>query len=65
MKIGELLKERRIKQGISITKLAELAKVSRPTIYKIEDNANVDLGILANVADALDRQLVIKLKRKG
>ena len=50
---GKLLKEQREKQGLTRAKLATLAGVSRPTIYKAEAGEDLLLSTVDKLAKVL------------
>lgn len=53
--IGDIIKELRLKKGLSQRKLAEIVKVSNTTISDIEKNIrNVTIDTLQKIAEALD-----------
>lgn len=51
-----LIKEYRKKQGLSIKQLANLTKISRSYLYKLENNRNLDVSLikLYKISVALD-----------
>lgn len=65
MTIGEHIKQLRKRAYLSVSDLSKISNVSIPTIYKIErDEQNIDLSKIADVCDALDRKVKMKLVKK-
>ena len=63
-KIGEAIKSRRKELGITQPHLAELAKVSTNTLYKIErGQGNPSLDILDKLAEVLGMELKLEVKK--
>jgi transcriptional regulator with XRE-family HTH domain len=63
-KIGETIKSRRNELGITQPHLAELAKVSTNTLYKIErGQGNPSLDILDKLAEVLGMELKLEVKK--
>lgn len=63
--IGETVKIRRKELGITQPHLAELAKVSTNTLYKLErGQGNPSLDVLIKIADVLGLELRLDLKKK-
>lgn len=63
--IGETVKIRRKELGITQPHLAELAKVSTNTLYKLErGKGNPSLDVLIKIADVLGLELRLDLKNK-
>lgn len=63
--LGETLRTLRERQGMTQEELAEKARLSRATISAVEnDAANVTLGTLMSVAEALGRTLRIDLVKQ-
>ena len=61
--IGEVIKNRRKVLGITQPHLAELAKMSTNTLYKIErGQANPTLDILNKLAEVLGMELKLEVK---
>lgn len=61
--IGEAIKNRRKVLGITQPHLAELAKMSTNTLYKIErGQANPTLDILNKLAEVLGMELKLEVK---
>lgn len=61
--IGETVKNRRKELGITQPHLAELAKVSTNTLYKLErGQGNPSLVVLNNLAEVLGMELVMNVK---
>ena len=64
--IGEAIRKRR--KGLKITQpnLAELAKISVNTLYKIErGDANPTLDVLEKITDVLGLELKLEVKQTG
>ncbi len=62
--IGEAIKTRRKELNITQPHLAELAKVSTNTIYKIERGlGNPSLEVLDNLAEVLGMELILRVKK--
>ncbi len=62
--IGETIKTRRKELNITQPHLAELAKVSTNTIYKIERGlGNPSLEVLDNLAEVLGMELILRVKK--
>lgn len=63
--LGETLRTLRERQGMTQEELAEKARLSRATVSAVEnDAANVTLGTLISVAEALGRTLRIDLVKR-
>ncbi len=63
--IGEAIKNRRKLLGITQPHLAELAKVSTNTLYKLErGQGNPSLEVLKKLADVLGMELKLEVKMK-
>jgi y4mF family transcriptional regulator len=63
--IGKSIKNRRKELGITQPHLAELAKVSTNTIYKIErGQGNPSLDVLSKLAEVLGMDLKLEVKKK-
>lgn len=61
--LGESIKNRRKELSITQPHLAELAKVSTNTLYKLErGQGNPSLDVLNKLAEVLGMELVIKVK---
>ncbi len=61
--IGETVKNRRKELGITQPHLAELAKVSTNTLYKLErGQGNPSLVVLNKLAEVLGMELVMNVK---
>ncbi|MBL0310470.1 MAG: helix-turn-helix transcriptional regulator [Bacteroidetes bacterium] len=61
---GETIKIRRKELGITQPHLAELAKVSTNTLYKLErGQGNPSLDVLNKLAEVLGMELVMEVKR--
>lgn len=64
--IGESIKSRRKELGITQPHLAELAKVSTNTLYKLErGKGNPSLNVLNKLAEVLGMELKLVVKKKG
>ncbi len=62
--IGETIKTRRKELNITQPHLAELAKVSTNTIYKIERGlGNPSLEVLDKLAEVLGMELILRVKK--
>lgn len=63
--IGETIKYRRKELGITQPHLAELAKVSTNTLYKLErGQGNPSLEVLTKLAEVLGMELTLEVKKK-
>ncbi len=61
--IGETIKSRRKELNITQPHLAELAKISTNTLYKLErGQANPSLDVLNKLAEVLGLELTLKVK---
>jgi y4mF family transcriptional regulator len=61
--IGESVKNRRKELGITQPHLAELAKVSTNTLYKLErGQGNPSLNVLNKLAEVLGMELKLEVK---
>lgn len=60
--MGKKIKELRIKQKISMSKLSELSKVNRSTIKRIESGHDCAFGTVEKLVECLGFELVICLK---
>ena len=64
MQIGHTIKSRRKELGITQTVLAELAEVSKNTIYKLErGESNPTLGMVTALLEILGLNLRIEVKK--
>lgn len=62
--IGEAIKNRRKELGITQPDLAELAKVSINTLYKLErGQSNPSLDVLNKLAEVLGMELKLEVKK--
>lgn len=62
--IGETIKNRRKELSITQPHLAQLAKVSTNTLYKLEwGQGNPSLDVLNKLAEVLGMELTLKVKR--
>ncbi len=63
--LGETIKNRRKELGITQPHLAELAKVSTNTLYKLEQGkGNPSLEVLNKLTEVLGLELTLKVKKK-
>ena len=65
MNIGEILKEARIKKGLSVIEVARALGIDRTTYFRYENNQvkNIPIQNLLKLADILDINLnEIKIK---
>ena len=61
--VGKQIKERRVTLGITQWVLAEMAGISKNTLYKIEiGQANPTLNILNKIADILGMEVKMVVK---
>jgi transcriptional regulator with XRE-family HTH domain len=61
---GETIKNRRKELSITQPHLAELAKVSTNTLYKLESGqGNPSLDVLNKLAEVLGMELTLKVKK--
>ncbi|MBI2271910.1 MAG: helix-turn-helix transcriptional regulator [Bacteroidetes bacterium] len=64
-KFGESIKARRKELRITQPHLAELAKVSTNTLYKLErGQGNPSLDVLNKLAEVLGMELTLEIKKK-
>jgi y4mF family transcriptional regulator len=64
--IGESVRNRRKELGITQPHLAELAKVSTNTLYKLErGQGNPSLDVLNKLAEILGMELKLEVTKKG
>lgn len=64
-KIGDRIKARRKELKITQPHLAELAKISPNTLYKLEKGqGNPSLEVLSKVAEVLGLELILDIKKK-
>lgn len=62
---GEAVKTRRKELGITQPHLAELAKISTNTLYKLErGQGNPSLSVLIKLAEVLGMELTLEVKNK-
>lgn len=62
--IGQQIKERRHTLGITQPDLAEMAGISKNTLYKIETGqANPTLKVLNKIADILGMEITLTIKK--
>lgn len=65
-KLGETIKSRRNELGITQPHLAELAKVSTNTLYKLEKgHGNPSLDVLNKLSEILGMELMLEVKKKN
>ena len=61
---GEIIRERRKELGITQPHLAELAKISTNTLYKLErGQGNPSLEVLYKLAEVLGMELTLEVKK--
>ncbi len=61
---GESIRERRKQLGITQPHLAELAKISTNTLYKLErGKGNPSLMVLSKLAEVLGMELMLNIKK--
>ena len=64
LQIGEIIKERRNALRINQLNLAEMAGVSKNTLYKIErGQANPTIEVLKKIADILGLEIRLDVKK--
>lgn len=64
--MGRQIKERRDTLGITQPDLAEMAGISKNTLYKIETGqANPTLKVLNKIADILGMEITMMVKKPG
>ena len=64
--LGEIIKSRRNELGITQPHLAELAKVSTNTLYKLErGQGNPSLDVLNKLSEILGLELMLDVKKKN
>jgi len=64
--LGEIIKSRRNELGITQPHLAELAKVSTNTLYKLErGQGNPSLDVLNKLSEILGLELMLEVKKKN
>ncbi len=62
--LGETIRNRRKELGITQPHLAELAKVSTNTLYKLErGQGNPSLNVLNKLAEVLGMELTLRVKK--
>jgi y4mF family transcriptional regulator len=62
--LGETIKDRRKELGITQPHLAELAKISTNTLYKLErGQSNPSLNVLYKLAEVLGLELKLEVKK--
>ena len=63
--LGEIIKNRRKELSITQPHLAELAKVSTNTLYKLErGQGNPSLDVLNKLVEVLGMELTLEVKKK-
>ena len=63
--LGEAIKNRRKELNITQPHLAEIAKVSSNTLYKLErGQGNPSLEVLNKLAEVLGMELILEVKKK-
>ena len=64
--VGERIKQRREEKGLSLSRLADAAQVSKSYLHEIENNANVkpSAEVLYNIAEVLDTTVGALLGRR-
>lgn len=63
--IGETIKRRRKELNITQPHLAEIAKISTNTLYKLErGQGNPSLEVLNKLAEVLGMELILDVKKK-
>jgi len=63
--LGEIIKNRRKELNITQPHLAELAKVSKNTLYKLErGQSNPSVDVLNRLAEVLGLDLKLEVKKK-
>lgn len=63
--LGEIIKSRRNELGITQPHLAELAKVSTNTLYKLErGQGNPSLDVLNKLSEILGLELMLEVNKK-
>ena len=64
IQIGEVIKERRNALRINQINLAEMAGISKNTLYKIErGQANPTIEVLKKIADILGLEIKLEVKK--
>jgi ribosome-binding protein aMBF1 (putative translation factor) len=63
-RVGELLKQARQTQGVTLRELARRMKVKHPTIVNFEKASSVELSTVARVAEALGYEVWLELAPK-
>ncbi len=63
-RVGELLKQARETQGVTLRELAKRMKVKHPTIVNFEKASSVELSTVARVAEALGYEVWLELAPK-
>ncbi len=63
--LGEIIRNRRKEMSITQPHLAELAKVSTNTLYKLErGQGNPSLDVLNKLSEVLGMELTLEVKKK-
>lgn len=64
LQIGEVIKDRRSSLRINQVNLAEMAGISKNTLYKIErGQANPTIEVLKKIADILGLEIKLEVKK--
>ncbi|MGL4610461.1 MAG: helix-turn-helix domain-containing protein [Trueperaceae bacterium] len=63
-RVGELLKQARETQGVTLRELARRMNVKHPTIVNFEKASSVELSTVARVAEALGYEVWLELSPK-
>lgn len=64
-RLGKTIKNRRKELNITQPHLAELAKISTNTLYKLErGQGNPSLDVLNKLAEVLGLELILEVKKK-
>lgn len=64
LQIGEVIKDRRNSLRINQVNLAEMAEISKNTLYKIErGQANPTIEVLKKIADILGLEIKLEVKK--
>ena len=63
--LGEIIRHRRKELGITQPHLAELAKISTNTLYKLErGHGNPSLDVLNKLADVLGMEIKLEIEKQ-
>lgn len=64
--LGKIIKERRTSLGITQPQLADLAGISKNTLYKLERGiSNPTILVLVQVAEVLGMEVKIEVKKQN